>query len=347
MRKPHPPTLSDVAREAGVSRSAAARVLLGTGGEHVRVGKEARQAIVVASEKLNYTPNRNAQQLRGASSNTIGVIVDTVNTRVMGERLFAIEKVASERGYRILVGRVTGDYEQLNDYVSDFISRGVEAILCLFDLEPGRDPRAKKAFFRRFKNVAFHGRAAWHGGYAVQIDVASAIRAAVDHLVARGKTRPGLALWNAARDELMEIRRKAFAEALDAHGLSPSPQQVWDAASDSAIPDGATLDRGVDALVIGEGVDAILASNDIWAVRFIQTLKERGYRVPDDVALIGYDDLDIAAVIEPSLSTVNPNHEAYANASLDLLLKMVRGGIKKVRDRTVIITPKLILRQSS
>ncbi len=82
-------TLTDVAREAGVSRTAAARVLLGTGGDHVRVGEEARERIEAAAGRLDYLPNRLAQQLRGASSRTIGVILDTVNAPVMSERLLA------------------------------------------------------------------------------------------------------------------------------------------------------------------------------------------------------------------------------------------------------------------
>ncbi len=342
-----PPTLSDVAAEAGVSRSAVARVLLGTGGEHVRVSEQTRLKVKEVAGKLGYAPNRNAQQLRGLASKMLGVIVDTVNFRVMAERLFAIEEAAAARGYRILVGRVRSGEEQLNGYIADFIGRGVEAMFCLFDLEPGRDERVKKAFYRHFRKVIFHGRAAWRGGFSVQIDTASAIRAAVEHLVANGKKRPALSLWNEATDELMTVRRQAFTDAIAVHSLESSPGLIWDAASTSAIPDTQTMDRGVEALVVKEGADAILASNDIWAVRFIQTLKARGFRIPQDVSIVGYDDLDISRVVEPALSSVNPNHEAYANACMDLLLKVAHGEPMKAAEKNVIVTPSLFVRQSS
>jgi|GEM_PF-351953 len=341
------PTLSDVAAEAGVSRSAVARVLLGTGGESVRVGEQTQALIQKVAQRMSYAPNRNAQQLKGASSRTLGVIVSTENARVMSERVFAIEKAAAERGYRILVGRVRGGQAQLDGYVSDFIGRGVDAIFCLFDLDPGRDERVGQAFRSGYRKVVFHGRAAWPGGLAVQIDVASAIRAAVDHLVERGKRRPALALWNAERDELMDVRRRAFEAALSAHGLSMASDQIWDAASADTNPDSVSMDRGVEAMVTRGHADAILASNDVWAVRFIQTLKARGVRVPEDVAIVGYDNLDIASVVEPSLSSVNPNHEAYAEACLDLLLQVVESGETGMVEQTAVITPRLVVRHST
>jgi DNA-binding LacI/PurR family transcriptional regulator len=328
-------------------------VLLGTGGEHVRVSAQTQARIRVAAAQLGYAPNRLAQQLRGASSRTLGVIVGSENARVMGERVFALEQAAAVRGYRLLVGRVpaaeSGD-DPLAGYVADFAGRGVEAVLFLFDLAPGRDVRVKAAF-GCFRRVVFHGRAAWRGGLSVKTDTAAAIRAAVDHVVVRGKKRPALALWNAARDELMEVRRTAFAEALAAHGLPAAAVRVWDAASESVTPDPATLDRGVVALVGKGRADAILASNDIWAVRFIQTLKAKGLRVPEDVAVIGHDDLDIGSVIEPPLTTINPNHEAYAEAALALLLRVAEDGAtvhtSPGAKKTITVSSCLVVRGSS
>lgn len=341
------PTLSDVAKEAGVSRTAAARVLVGTGGDSVRVGKQARIRIQEVGKRMGYTPNRNAQQLRGVASRTMGVIVNTENARVMSERVFAIEQAAAERGYRLLVARVRGGQGQLNDYISDFIGRGVDAIFCLFDLESGRDESLAEAFCSGYRKVVFHGRPAWEGGLAVQIDVASAIHAAVDHLLERGKRRPVLALWNAQRDEMMGIRRRAFEEALRVHGFAMSPGQIWDAASPATTPDAALVDRGLEAMLEKGGADAILASNDVWAVRFIQALKARGIKVPEDVAVMGFDDIDIACVIEPSLSSVDPNYESYGEACLDQLLQVATGNAKGVGAATVMIQPRLVIRNST
>lgn len=337
------PTLIDIAQAAAVSRSAAARVLLGTGGDHVRVSAATRERIEAAARRLRYTPNRQAQQLRGVSSKTIGVILDSLNVPVMSQRLFALEGVASRHGYRLLVGRTHGQTETLREYVADFTGRAVEAILCLFDLAPGRDERAR-ACFGKFRKVVFHGRPAWPGGYCVRVDTEAAINACVDHLIAHGRRSPALSLWNCAKDELMEVRRSAFLRRVAKHGR---PGVVWDAAAQSGQPSPDVLDRGIE-FMMGKGrADAILASNDIWATRFILRLQKNSVRVPQDVAVIGYDNLDIASVVSPALTTIDQCHEEYAVAALELLLEIVSGRRIPAGGRVRTISPRLIIREST
>lgn len=336
-------TLIDVAREATVSRSAVARVLLGTGGDHVRVAPATWTRIEEAARRLDYTPNRSAQLLKGKGSRILGVILDTRNTPVMSQRLFALEREASQRGYRLLVGHAHGQAEPLTAYVRDFDGWGAEAIFCLFDLAPGRDERAR-ACFGKFRKVVFHGRPAWPGGYCVRVDTAAAIRAAVDHLVARGKRRPGLALWNREDDELMELRRVEFLKQAAAHGVEGI---VWDAAAEEHEPTPTIPDRGIDYLVRENGADAILASNDIWATRFIQQLQKRRLRIPEKVAVIGYDNLDIASVISPSLTTIDQAHDDYAHSAIKLLLGLATGQRITRGHRTLTIAPHLVVREST
>jgi len=334
------PTLSDIAAAAAVSRSAAARVLLGTGGEHVRVAAAARERIEAAARRLHYTPNRLAQQLRGVSSKTVGVILDSQNLPVMSQRLFALEGEASRRGYRLVVGRTHGQTEALQEYVADFTGRAVEAIFCLFDLAPGRDERAK-ASFGKFRKVVFHARPAWRGGFGVRVDTEAAISDGVDHLIARGKKTLALALGNFAGDELMELRRKAFTKRLAKHGRQGF---VWDAASEDCNPSLDVLDRGITFMVREFRADAILASNDIWATRFMLQMQKDGLRVPEDVAVIGYDNLDIASVVSPALTTIDQCHDEYARVAMKLLLDVAAGRRVAVSQRIRTITPHLIVR---
>lgn len=338
-----PATLSDIAREADVSRSAAARVLLGTGGDHVRVSVATRERIEAAAKRLRYAPNRMAQQLRGVASKTIGVILDSLNRPVMSQRLFALEREAARQGYRLLIGQTQGQMETLQEYVGDFAGRAVEAVLCLFDLAPGRDERAR-ACFGDFRKVVFHGRPAWPGGYCVRVDTEAALRECVDLLVSRGKKAPALSLWNYASDELMALRRNAFTEQL---ALRRRKGVVWDASSDGNGPTTEVLDRGIDYMVKKCHADAILASNDIWATRFILQLQKIGLRVPEDVAVIGYDNLDIASVVSPSLTTIDQCHDDYAVAALELLLDVASGRSIPPKRRIRTITPKLIIREST
>ena len=337
------PTLTDVAKAAGVSRSAAAKALLNTGGDQVRVAATTRTRIEAAAKQMHYAPNRLAQQLRQGSSKTIGVILDSINVPVMSQRLFALEAAASRKGYRLLVGQTHCEDETLEEYVADFAGRGTEAILCLFDLAPGRDERATRSF-GAFRKVVFHGRAAWPGGYAVQVDTQSAIHRCVDHLAARGKKNPALSLWNAASDELMALRRTAFVEQTKQHGMK---NWVWDAAADDNSPTTEILIGGIDFMVGQCHADAILASNDIWATRYILELQKKGLRVPEDVAVIGYDNLDIAEVVSPSLTTIDQCHQDYANKALELLLEIADGRKIPAAERTRKVNCQLIERGSA
>lgn len=337
------PTLSDIARAAAVSRSAAARVLLGTGGDHVRVSPATRARIETEARRLQYAPNRQAQQLRGVTSKTFGVILDSLNVPVMSQRLFALESVAGRRGYRLLVGRTQGQTDALREYVADFTGRDVEAILCLFDLSPGRDERAKTGL-GKFRKVVFHGRPAWRGGYCIRVDTEAAINDCVDHLILRGKKTPALSLWNCASDELMELRRSAFTRRIARHG---GKGFVWDAASEGSNPSPDVLDRGIEFMVKQCRSDAILASNDIWATRFILQLQKNGLRIPEDVAVIGYDNLDIASVVSPALTTIDQCHEEYAMTALELLLDVAAGRRIAIGQRIRTITPRLFVREST
>lgn len=231
--------------------------------------------------------------------------------------------------------------------MDDFSGRAVEAIFCLFDLSPERDALAAEVF-HSYRNVLFHGRPAWDGGYCVRTDTAGAIREAVRHLVASGKRRPALALWNRGRDELMEVRCRAFTDACAEFGLgSGARRRIWDAQAGSVLPERAVLDAGIEEMVRQGGADAILASNDIWAVRMMQKLKESGLRVPEDVAVVGHDNLDIGTVIEPQLTTIDPDHQTYARAAMELLLKIAAGKTVRKAGRTVTVPSQLVLRGSA
>jgi DNA-binding LacI/PurR family transcriptional regulator len=338
-------TLAHVAREADVSRTTAAKVLLGTGGDHVRVGEATRKRVEQAAALLDYRPNRAAQHLAGARTQTLGVLMDTVNAPVMNDRLAAIEREARRRGYRLLIGQVGGDIEVLRDYLLDFDGRGVEALFCLFDVTRGRALRLKPLLGGR-RDVVLHGKPLDRLGHCVRVDTAQAIDGLVAHLLGAGRRRIGLQLEN-MNDALMGVRRKAFQAALQSRGEAFDPDCVWTARSESVIPSPQMLTDAIDTLVDRHKVDAIVASNDVWAVRLIQALKARGNRVPDDVAVTGYDNLDLATIIDPPLTTIDQQHDLYAKAAVDLLIAIASGAPFPQAQRTATIDPKLIQRTSA
>ncbi len=334
-------TLADVAREAGVSRTTAAKVLLGTGGDHVRISESTFRHVTEAATALHYRPNRAAQRLAGGSTSTFGILMDTVNAPVMNDRLSAIEQEASRRGYRLLIGQLHNRTSVLGDYLADFDSRGVDAIFCLFDLTVERNARLLPLTGER-RDIVYHGMPLREDGYCVRVDTAKAVGMLVDHLLATGRQRIGIELSN-LNDRLIVLRREAYCQALAAHGLPVDETLVWSNATGPQPASAAQVDEAVTALVERGKADAIIASNDLWAVRLIQTLKRRRLQVPQTVAVTGYDNLELSTVIEPALTTIDQDHGAYASAALDLLISAAARG----SGSTITIPPRLIVREST
>jgi DNA-binding LacI/PurR family transcriptional regulator len=251
-----------------------------------------------------------------------------------------LEQAGIASGLRFMVGQVHGDPRLVAQYLDDFQSRGVQGILCVVDLHRRYYDEMRPLFAGR-RDVIFHGRPLVEESSCVRVDTADGIRQAVSHLLQRGRQRIGL-LLSSSSDQYMQFRRDGYEAEHAARGLAIEPALAWCAEAETGVPDQAALDRAIDLLVRDAKADAIIAADDVWAVRLIQRLKARGVRVPDDVAVVGYDNLDLATVIEPALTTIDQQHESYAREAIDLLLNL--GHAPAI---TATVKPKLIVREST
>jgi DNA-binding LacI/PurR family transcriptional regulator len=334
--------LSDLATDVGVSRAAVARVLLGTGAGQVRVADATARRIRAAARRRGYRPNRLAQQLKGLRSGMIGVLLDTDNPEVMHDRLYALEAEAERLGHRLLIGRVRGRPAAVERYIEDFEGRNTDGILCLFDLTADRATVLRR-LARRTLNLVFHGRPPVRGAAFVRVDTNAAVHLLYDHLRTRGCRRIGLALRDPA-DALSRRRLQGYLSALRQHGEHRRARLIWTGNRRDPVQRMAFAAAG--KLAGRGGADAIIASDDIFAVALIAELKRRGLDVPRDVAVTGYDNLSIGRVIEPPLTTIDQQHAAYAAAAFGLLLGTDRGGDGRAT-RGMVIAPKLVVRESS
>jgi DNA-binding LacI/PurR family transcriptional regulator len=300
--------------------------------------------VLQIAKSMNYRPNRAAQLLRGKPARLLGVILDTVNMAVFSARLSNIEAEAHRRGYRMMIGQVHHDPSEIQSYLDDFADHGIEGVLCLFDVMQDIRPTLQP-IFRGRRSIVIHAAPILKSQPCVRVNTLSAITQLVNHLAGRGRRRIGLQLWSMT-DRLMEIRHQSWAAAMKAQGLSISSKLVWVNPESRQRPSWEAIDACVEHLVIRQRADAVIASNDEWAVRLIQGLRRRGLDVPGDVAVTGYDNLDIAEAIEPQLTTIDQCHDEYAAAALDLLEASLRGPLAPA-DRERVIEPRLIVREST
>ncbi|MBI1247014.1 LacI family DNA-binding transcriptional regulator [bacterium] len=336
--------LLDIANKAGVSRAAVGHILNNSGADHVRVSKATREKVLKIAAELNYRPNRAAQRLRGIPTKLIGVVLDTVNLAVFSARLAAIEAEAHRRGYRLMIGQAQHDPNEIQSYLNDFADHGMDAVLCLFDVMQDIRPKLKKVFQDR-DNIILHSAPILPSQPCVRVETSWAIHQLVDHLADRGRKRIAMQLWSPT-DQLMAIRSEAWEQSVRRRDLPSSQDLIWTNPQAEQKPSREAIDDCIEKLVVQQQADAIIASNDEWAVRIIQGLQRQGHPVPKKVAVTGYDNLDIADVIEPALTTIDQCHDDYAKAAMDLVEESIAGKLSDDQ-RIRVIRPQLVVRDSS
>lgn len=340
--------LVDVARKAKVSHATVAAALSGTGG-NTRISAETRERIRRAAAELQYRPNPHAQQLRGVRSDVIGLIIGTDNAQVNFDRMAELERIGFERGHRFIIGLGRAEDQQttIMTYVRDFQMRSVAGMIWLH--QPPQPSEVDAASLTSLRHAVFLDRPLVEGAAAVRVDYADGIRQAVRHLVQRGRRRIGMALHtlDQTRDWTpMTDRLRGYREELSAQGLKLNEQLVW-ASEGPAMPSDEDIERAVRVLVREQRADAILASNDIWAVRLVKALKRHGQRLPEDVAVVGFDNLSLAAACDPELTTIDQRHEEFAIAVMDLLREQLESKGAGAVSRVVTIRPRLVVRASA
>ncbi len=296
-----PSTLTDVARRAGVSVATASRVLSQSS---YGVTTELRDRVLAAADQLQYVPNAHAQALARASTSTVGVIVHDVSDPYFSEITRGIQLVASEAGRLVMLCNTYRNREREVAYVRLLHAQRVEALIVA---GAGRDDRAFSqklaaqlgAFTDAGGRVVLVGRHQVMGD-SVVADNAGGARAVAQHLLDLGHRNIGVIsgppLLTTNRDRLDSFRG-ALAEA----GVALPRTHIVEA---NFSRDGGR--EAMHALIEHvPDITAVFALNDPMAVGALAALRERSIRVPDDVSVIGFDDIPFTRDTTPTLSTVH------------------------------------------
>ena len=329
-------TLEDVAARAGVSRATASRVINGS----PRVTPATRKAVEEAVKALRYTPNRAARSLAGSASDTVALVVSEPADRMFADPFFAgtvrgVAAALSETRYQLVLLATQGDDDR--GRVERHLLRGTtDGVLLLStradDPLPGR-------LVREGLPCVIAGRHDDAAVGAVDADNEGGARAAVAHLLERGRRVVGTVAGPSGM-AVSADRHAGWKVALTEAGLRPARELV--ARGDFTRAGGAVaaaklLDRSPD-------VDAVFAASDLMALGVLDVLRSRGRRVPDDVAVVGFDDSDLAASADPPLTSVRQPIEQMGREMAALLLAQLDDGAEPT---SVVLPTELIPRASS
>jgi DNA-binding LacI/PurR family transcriptional regulator len=332
------PTLEEVARAAGVSRATASRVINGS----PTVGIEARQSVERAIAQLGYVPNRAARSLVTRRNDSIGVVIAEPTRRIFGDPYFAevlrgisAGLAAREVALVLVMSQSPEEERQAERYLTGGHVDGV----ILFSLH-GDDPLPEHLQSRGIPVVV--GGEPPHGARVSNVDADNhgGTIAAVNHLIEQGRTR--IATITGPLDMPAAVtRRLSFLEAIRAAGRTPDPNLEESG--------GFTREGGQRAMEVllqrCPDIDAVFAASDLMAAGALSALHAAGRRVPEDVAVVGFDDSIIALSTQPALSSVHQSMEVTGRELANVLLQTIDARDQVVRH--VVLETELIVRQSS
>jgi DNA-binding LacI/PurR family transcriptional regulator len=322
--------MTDVARLAGVSHQTVSRVL----NDHPNVREQTRLRVRAAIAELGYRPNRAARALVTGRSQLIGIVAQNTTLYGPASLLAALEQTAAEAGFAVSVGSVGKlDRESIAGAVGRHLDQRVAGLIVIAPMVSAADALAD--FPVEVPMVTIDGDPV-RSAALVTVDQVAGARAATRHLLDAGHRTvwhvsgpPG---WydSAGRIEgWRAVLREAGAE------VPPMIAGDWSAASGYAA--GRMLARMPE-------VTAVFAANDSQALGVLRALSERGRRVPQDVSVVGFDDLPEAAYFIPPLTTVRPDFTAVARAGLDMLLARIVGEADGAA--RAVVAPTLVSRDS-
>jgi len=331
-----PPTIRDVAREAGVSKSLVSLVF--NGGENV--SEERRRRVLLAAETLGYRPNLVAQSLSAGRRDLVGILVSNLSNPIFADIVGAAKARLSEAGQRTMI--VTA---QVDDGSGEpVLDRDNLAVLR--DLRPaglitvGTIPEFSELsdLTAKIPTVVASAIDATDDTVAtVRTDDVAGIDLVVDHLVDRGVSR--IVFVGGAGGTVSASRERAFREAVARHGLEDF--FVVERANFTEAGARRAVER---MLAAGAPPEAVVAVNDLTALGVIAALEEAGVRVPEDCRVTGYDDSTLASIPRISLTSVDPHNRRIGREAAEALLSASES---VQRGREVLIPPSLVVRESS
>lgn len=325
-------SIKDIARAAGVSHSTVSRALRNS----PLVKPETAAYIRQLAQEMGYIPNVIAQSLVTQRTYTIGVIVTSISDPFVDRIVEGIEDVATGEGYSVFLSSSHADPGREIAVVESFHRRRVDAMIVIAS-------RVGSLYAERLQElrvpiVLINNQADGDYIYSVRVDDQRGARKAVEHLIALGHRRIGYVGCH-FRPPSNRRRLEGYRQALQQAGIPYAPEFVLHPLSFSDVENGRiALDRLVEA-----GVTAVFCYNDRTAIGVMTRARELGVRVPEDLSVVGFDDIEAGWYVTPPLTTVHQPRYEMGRCAMEMVLDLLAG--EEVADR--LFPCELVVREST
>lgn len=327
-------TIQDVARRAGVSTATVSRVISGRG----YVSPATREQVLVAADELDYVPNGLARSLKTQRSGLIALLVPEIVNSFYTTISRGVEDVANASGLQVILGNTDESVGKERAYVELMIATRVDGVIIA---PAGRTANALKPLLASAVPTVLVDRAvAGFPADVVRGDSMAASGTLAKHLLALGHQR--ITLINGHRDTSVARDREAgFRAAMADAGVTVDERLISSGTwfiDDAEVRTGAILDEDTPPT-------AILAANNFMAIGALRSLRKRGRRVPEDVALVCFDDIPDAAEVDPFLTAMAQPAYTMGTLAMQLLLERISGTFRD-SPREIILSSHLLIRRS-
>ena len=327
------PTLDDVARQAGVSTATVSRCL----NSPERVVEKTRKRVMSAVEQLGYTPNFGARVMAAKRTFTIGAIIPTMENAIFARGLQAFQEELHRRGYTLLVSSSAYQPEIEEEQIRALVSRGADGLLLIGH---DRDPEVYSYLQSREIPVL----SAWvylpdSGQPTVGFDNRESMRALAQQVIDYGHRRISLISGITKGNDRAAARMAGLRDALAANGLDPGAMPVIETPYE--IENGAVAFQTLMQAATPPTV--VMCGNDVLAAGALRGAREMGLSVPGNVSITGFDDIELARIVTPQITTVHVPHREMGRKAAIALIDMVE---KRGAGETIELKSTLQIRES-
>lgn len=326
--------IAEIARRANVSTATVSRTLNQSGPVKAATARKVWRAVTA----LNYYPNSHARALVSGRSRLIGLIVSDITNPFFPELIRSFERLAADQKYDLLVTSTDYETARMTACLRRMLERKVDGVAMMTS---EMDVGLIRELSRRgvpivFMDVGQVGPKMSH----VSIDYANGIHQAVDHLVELGHKR--IAFISGPLDlHSARTRRQAFIEGMRRHGLTPDPRLIREG---THTAEGGEKAMGA-LLRLKRHPTAVAASNDWTAIGALHAIVDAGLRVPDDISIVGFDDIPLVSYTNPALTTIRMSASAVGATAFEALFSLI--GEARPEGAVYQVPTRLVVREST
>lgn len=333
-------TIKDIAKALGLSTSTVSRALR----DSYEISTETKKTVLEYAEKHNYRPNPIALGLKERKTKSIGVVVCEIANNFFSQIINGIESVANERGYTVIISQSSESYEKELLNLQTLSSRAIDGLLISVSSETSDYTHLQSLHKKGLPMVLFDRIASDINTHVVTINNYQGAYEATEHLIKNGYKRIA-AISNSEFLSISNERLAGYKEALEKNGITVNDKYIKHCFYGGL--EFSEIEEAVDELLkMKEKPQAIIALSDKLTVGTLKLLKNRNYKIPANIALVGFSNTEIGDMIDPPLTVVRQPAMEMGKVAMEMLLQLIESKRPVTEFENRVLQPQFIIRDS-